>query len=121
MLDARRRNIVFVTITLDMLLAALDQTIVGTALPVFDRMVDEGYLSRDGSLLSPTQAGAREARVISESWAGWLTERVEQDIGRPSGAALRAAGDTIAKRLLVEDLSTALPVRTKEPATATAR
>jgi MFS family permease len=32
-LDARRRNVVFVTIMLDMLLAALDQTIVGTALP----------------------------------------------------------------------------------------
>jgi EmrB/QacA subfamily drug resistance transporter len=32
-LDGRRRNIVFVTIMLGMLLAALDQTIVGTALP----------------------------------------------------------------------------------------
>lgn len=32
-LDTRRRNVVFVTITLGMLLAALDQTIVGTALP----------------------------------------------------------------------------------------
>jgi EmrB/QacA subfamily drug resistance transporter len=32
-LDDRRRNIVFVTIMLGMLLAALDQTIVGTALP----------------------------------------------------------------------------------------
>ncbi len=32
-LDVRRRNIVFVTIVLGLLLAALDQTIVGTALP----------------------------------------------------------------------------------------
>ena len=32
-LDSRRRNVVFVTIMLGMLLAALDQTIVGTALP----------------------------------------------------------------------------------------
>ncbi|NED83909.1 MFS transporter, partial [Streptomyces sp. SID11233] len=32
-LDKRRRNIVFATITLGILLAALDQTIVGTALP----------------------------------------------------------------------------------------
>jgi MFS family permease len=32
-LDKRRRNVVFVTIMLGMLLAALDQTIVGTALP----------------------------------------------------------------------------------------
>lgn len=33
MLDARRRHVVFVTIMLGMLLAALDQTVVGTALP----------------------------------------------------------------------------------------
>ncbi len=32
-LDPRRRNVIFVTIMLGMLLAALDQTIVGTALP----------------------------------------------------------------------------------------
>ncbi|MFD0069505.1 MFS transporter, partial [Streptomyces sp. NPDC127574] len=32
-LDGRRRNIVFATIVLGILLAALDQTIVGTALP----------------------------------------------------------------------------------------
>ncbi|MFE1954665.1 hypothetical protein ACFW9D_29820, partial [Streptomyces sp. NPDC059524] len=32
-LDKRRRNVVFVTIMLGMLLAALDQTIVSTALP----------------------------------------------------------------------------------------
>lgn len=33
MLDRRRRNVVFGTIMLGVLLAALDQTIVGTALP----------------------------------------------------------------------------------------
>ncbi|WP_411151305.1 MDR family MFS transporter [Streptomyces sp. A30] len=74
-------------------------------LPVFDRMVDEGYLTRDGSLLSHTEAGAREARVISQAWGSWLADRVQQDIGRPSGTDLRAAVDTIAKRLLVEDLT----------------
>ncbi|WP_373464563.1 MDR family MFS transporter [Streptomyces sp. V4I2] len=74
-------------------------------LPVFDRMVDEGYLTRDGSLLSYTEAGAREARVISEAWGSWLADRVEQDIGRPSGTDLRAAVDAMAKRLLVEDLT----------------
>ncbi|MER7571243.1 MDR family MFS transporter [Streptomyces sp. NPDC126514] len=89
-------------------------------LPVFDRMVEEGYLTRDGSLLSHTHAGAREAEVISRSWAVWLEERVEQDIGRPSGTDLRAAVDTIAKRLLLEDLSSGLPARLKEAATAAA-
>jgi EmrB/QacA subfamily drug resistance transporter len=90
-------------------------------LPVFDRMVDEGYLTRDGSLLSHTRAGAREAEVISRSWAVWLEERVERDIGRPSGTDLRAAVDTIAKRLLLEDLSSGMPARLREPATAAAR
>ncbi|MFF5493611.1 MDR family MFS transporter [Streptomyces aquilus] len=83
-------------------------------LPVFDRMVDEGYLTRAGSLFSHTEAGAREARVISKAWATWLEERVQQDIGRPAGTDLRAAVDTISKRLLVEDLSTGLPQRQPE-------
>ncbi|MCX4766479.1 MFS transporter [Streptomyces sp. NBC_01275] len=78
-------------------------------LPVFDRMVDEGYLTRHGSLLSHTPAGAREARVITEAWGSWLEDRVAQDIGRPSGDDLRAAVDTISKRLLVEDLDDGLP------------
>ncbi|MGW0911062.1 MDR family MFS transporter [Streptomyces sp. NPDC002784] len=90
-------------------------------LPVFDRMVDEGYLTRDGSLLSHTRAGAREAEVITRSWAVWLEERVERDLGRPSGADLRAAVDTIAKRLLLEDLSSGMPARLREPATEAAR
>ncbi|NUO41411.1 MAG: MFS transporter [Streptomyces sp.] len=83
-------------------------------LPVFDRMVDEGYLSRAGSLFSHTEAGAREARVIGQAWATWLEERVQQDIGRPAGTDLRAAVDTISKRLLVEDLSTGLPQKQPE-------
>ncbi|MEU9643730.1 MDR family MFS transporter [Streptomyces sp. NPDC048188] len=78
-------------------------------LPVFDRMVAEGFLTRDGSLLSHTDAGAREALVIGRAWATWLEDRVERDIGRPSDAELRAAVDAIAKRLLVEDLSHGLP------------
>ncbi|MEV0219608.1 MDR family MFS transporter [Streptomyces sp. NPDC050704] len=79
--------------------------------PVFQRMVEEGYLTRSGTFFSHTEAGAREARVISEAWGTWLAERVEQDLGRPSGAELRAAVDTIAKRLLVEDLSHDLPAQ----------
>jgi hypothetical protein len=37
-----------------------------------------------------------------------------------SGADLRAAVDTIAKRLLVEDLSNGLPTRAPEPVASTA-
>ncbi|MGW4867891.1 MDR family MFS transporter [Streptomyces chartreusis] len=85
-------------------------------LPVFDRMVDEGYLTRDGSLLSHTPAGAREARAIGTAWAAWLEERVHEDIGRPPGTDLRAAVHTIAKRLLVEDLTEGLTGRVQERA-----
>ncbi|MFG3104042.1 MDR family MFS transporter [Streptomyces sp. NPDC048182] len=84
-------------------------------LPVFDRMVDEGFLTRHGSLLSHTEAGAREALVIGRAWAAWLEDRVEQDVGRPSDAELRVAVDSIAKRLLVEDLGNGLPARVRQP------
>lgn len=73
-------------------------------LPVFDRMVDEGYLTREGTFLSLTPAGEREAGVISAAWAQWLGDRLEKDRGRPRSAELRAAADAIAKRLLAEDL-----------------
>lgn len=87
-------------------------------LPVFDRMVDEGYLTRDGNLFSHTEAGAREADVIGKAWGTWLEERVQEDIGRPAGTDLRAAVDTISKRLLVEDMSNGLAERSKELASA---
>ncbi|OWA21869.1 MFS transporter [Streptomyces sp. CS159] len=82
-------------------------------LPVFDRMVEKGFLTRHGSLLSHTDAGAREALVIGRAWATWLEDRVERDIGRPTDTELRAAVDAIAKRLLVEDLSSGLPQRVR--------
>jgi len=88
--------------------------------PVFQRMVDEGYLTREGTLFSHTEAGAREARVISEAWAGWLADRVEQDLGRPSGQDLRVAVDSIAKRLLVEDLAHGSLAEPRPKALATA-
>ncbi|MGW7311866.1 MDR family MFS transporter [Streptomyces sp. NPDC054865] len=74
-------------------------------LPVYDRMVEEGYLTRDGHFFSLTRAGQREADVISEAWARWLGDRLEKDRGRPRSAELRVAADAIAKRLLAEDLA----------------
>ncbi|MFI5542921.1 MDR family MFS transporter [Streptomyces sp. NPDC051815] len=73
-------------------------------LPVFDRMVEEGYLTREDHFLSLTGAGQREAGVISAAWARWLGDRLEKDRGRPRSAELRVAADAIAKRLLAEDL-----------------
>ncbi|MEN8654530.1 MDR family MFS transporter [Streptomyces sp. 21So2-11] len=79
-------------------------------LPVFDRMVEEGYLTRDGNLLSHTAAGEREAELIAHAWARWLGEQLEQDDGgRPGSTELLAAVDTIAKRLLAEDLAHEVP------------
>ncbi|MGW0705600.1 MDR family MFS transporter [Streptomyces sp. NPDC002643] len=86
--------------------------------PVFDRMVEEGYLTRDGALFSHTEAGAREAAVISRAWGDWLRARLEKDYGHPVDGDLRAAVDTIAKRLLAEDLTPGPPGRTRELATS---
>ncbi|MFB6806342.1 MDR family MFS transporter [Streptomyces sp. NPDC056387] len=73
-------------------------------LPVFDRMTEEGYLSREGSFLALTAAGRREAATISKAWGDWLGDQLEKDRGRPRSKELRAAADAIAKRLLAEDL-----------------
>ncbi|MCT4353223.1 MFS transporter [Streptomyces sp. Je 1-79] len=84
-------------------------------LPVFDRMVDEGFLTRDGNLLSHTPAGRREAEVITHAWGDWLSDRVERETGRPSGPELRAATDAITKKLIAEDLAQGLPRNRREP------
>ncbi|WP_263398833.1 MDR family MFS transporter [Streptomyces venezuelae] len=80
--------------------------------PVFDRMVEEGYLTRTGTYFSHTQAGEREAEVISKAWASWLGEEIRKDIGRPADKELAAAVDVIAKRLLAEDLEQGLSPET---------
>ncbi|AWL41796.1 MULTISPECIES: MDR family MFS transporter [unclassified Streptomyces] len=83
--------------------------------PVFDRMIEEGYLTGDGRLFTHTAAGRREAATISAAWAHWLNERLAEDGARPDDRQLRAAVDVIAKRLLAEDLAQEL-----SPATARA-
>ncbi|MFI0982245.1 MDR family MFS transporter [Streptomyces sp. NPDC021093] len=90
-------------------------------LPVFDRMVDEGYLTRDGNFLSHTAAGEREAEVITAAWSDWLGAQLEKDAGRPRSAELRAAADRIAKRLLAEDLAANLPEQVRSGAGASVR
>ncbi|RVU22983.1 DHA2 family efflux MFS transporter permease subunit [Streptomyces antnestii] len=88
-------------------------------LPVFDRMVEEGYLSRTGSYFSHTAAGRREADAIGHAWGVWLSGRVEADLGRPAGEDLRAAVDAIAKKLLVEDLEHGMPAGHRNKVLAT--
>ncbi|MEV5683827.1 MDR family MFS transporter [Streptomyces sp. NPDC052164] len=73
--------------------------------PVFDRMIEEGYLTGDGRLFTHTAAGRREAATISGAWGHWLNARLAEDGARPDDRQLRAAVDVIAKRLLAEDLA----------------
>lgn len=73
--------------------------------PVFDRMIEEGYLTGDGHLFAHTEAGSREAGTITAAWATWLNEQLGHDGERPDDARVRAAVDVIAKRLLAEDLT----------------
>lgn len=61
--------------------------------------------------LLPHRGGHPRGRGDRRCLGSWLAERVEHDVGRPSGDDLRAAVDAIAKRLLVEDLSSSLPSR----------
>ncbi|MFB6877502.1 MDR family MFS transporter [Streptomyces sp. NPDC056323] len=77
--------------------------------PVFDRMIEEGYLTGDGRLFTHTAAGSREAAAITDAWARWLNERLDEHGARPDDRQLRAAVDVIAKRLLAEDLAQELP------------
>lgn len=73
--------------------------------PVFDRMIEEGYLTGDGHLFTHTAAGSREAATITDAWARWLDEQLGERGERPDDERLRAAVDVIAKRLLAEDLT----------------
>lgn len=73
--------------------------------PVFDRMIEEGFLTGDGHLFAHTAAGSREAATLSDAWARWLIARLDEDGARPDDVQLRAAVDVIAKRLLAEDLA----------------
>ncbi|MEU9330809.1 hypothetical protein AB0D91_44960 [Streptomyces canus] len=46
-----------------------------------------------------------QAFAIAQGWENWLADHLERDQGRPATPELRAALDSIAKRLLAEDLA----------------
>ncbi|MEV7927891.1 MDR family MFS transporter [Kitasatospora sp. NPDC088779] len=81
--------------------------------PVFDRMAAEGYLTRDGDRLSPTETGSQEVRVLAQAWSDWLNARLDADAGRPRSPQLRTAATAIAWRLMVEDLANGLPAHAR--------
>ncbi|MFJ7494189.1 MDR family MFS transporter [Streptomyces sp. NPDC097727] len=90
------------------LIAARHRVPPEVLVPVFDRMIEEGFLTGDGHLFMHTAAGSREAAAINDAWARWLNERLAESGARPDDRQLRAAVDVIAKRLLVEDLTQGL-------------
>jgi EmrB/QacA subfamily drug resistance transporter len=77
--------------------------------PVFDRMVAEGYLTRHHDFLDHTAAGQAEVAVLNHAWSDWLNGELEADVGRHRSAELLTAVDSIAKRLLTEDLDAGVP------------
>ncbi|MFJ4093986.1 DHA2 family efflux MFS transporter permease subunit [Kitasatospora sp. NPDC089913] len=89
--------------------------------PVFDRMADEGHLTRDGDRLALTTTGTHEVRALARAWSDWLNARLESDAGRPRSPQLRTAAESIAWRLLVEDLANGLPAHVREKAGAGVR
>ncbi|MFD7829120.1 MDR family MFS transporter [Kitasatospora sp. NPDC059803] len=86
--------------------------------PVFDRMAAEGYLTRDGDRLSPTDTGSQEVRVLAQAWSDWLNARLDADAGRPRSPQLRTAATAIAWRLMVEDLANGLPAHARSKTAA---
>ncbi|MER5359284.1 MDR family MFS transporter [Streptomyces sp. NPDC002785] len=100
------------------LIAARHRVPPEVLVPVFDRMIEEGYLTGDGHLFTHTTAGSREAAAINDAWARWLNERLDEHGTRPDDRQLRAAVDVIAKRLLTEDLTQALSPQRSRPAAA---
>ncbi|MFJ7280139.1 MDR family MFS transporter [Kitasatospora sp. NPDC098663] len=81
--------------------------------PVFDRMAAEGYLTRDGDRLSPTEAGTQEVRALAQAWSDWLNARLDADAGRPHSPQLHTAATAVAWRLMVEDLANGLPAHAR--------
>ncbi|WP_217575674.1 MDR family MFS transporter [Streptomyces sp. GbtcB7] len=73
--------------------------------PAFEGAIRGGDLSREGDFYSLTAQGDEQAQAIAQGWENWLADRLERDQGRPATPELRAALDSIAKRLLVEDLA----------------
>lgn len=73
--------------------------------PTFERLVSGGYALRTGDLLWLTQAGARQVDAASTVVVGRITEKLSKSPafeGRPDRAAVEAALERIAHRMLVQ-------------------
>ena len=109
LISPQRRNFVFLAIMLGMLMAALDQTIVATALPTieptFDRLVRGGYAQRDVDRLSLTPSGTRQVDFVTTLIREWIVDKLARSPnfqGRPDRAQVEAALNRIARRIVAQ-------------------
>ncbi|WP_101946828.1 MDR family MFS transporter [Mycobacterium sp. 3519A] len=73
--------------------------------PTFDRLVETGYALRTGDLLWLTQAGAAQVDAVSSALITKIVEKLASSQtfeGRPDRAAVEAALERIAHRMLVQ-------------------
>jgi hypothetical protein len=73
--------------------------------PTFDRLVETGYALRTGDLLWLAQAGAKQVDAVSSALINRIVEKLECSPsfeGRPDRAAVEAALERIAHRVLVQ-------------------
>ena len=48
----------------------------GVLKPFYDQLVADGYIDRDGDLLTVTPAGEAEAVLVRQAWRSWLTDEL---------------------------------------------
>jgi EmrB/QacA subfamily drug resistance transporter len=73
--------------------------------PTIDRLVDTGYVLRDGDHLGLTRAGLRQVNFVSSLILGWVTDKLAQSTsfeGRPDRRQVEAALQRIAYRVLAQ-------------------
>lgn len=73
--------------------------------PTVDRLVDQGYVLRDGDHLGLTRAGLRQVRFVTSLVQDWVSDKLARSpgfAGRPDRAEVEAALQRIAHRALVD-------------------
>ena len=113
-MSPQRRNFIFLAIVLGMLLAALDPTIVATALPTIvanlgdawhQSWVVTGYLQRDGDQMWLTQYGSQQVNYVYSLLLAGIVDKLSRSPsfeGRPDRREVQAALQRIAHRVLAQ-------------------
>lgn len=73
--------------------------------PTVDRLVDQGYVLRDGDHLGLTRAGLRQVGFVSSLLQDWVVDKLGRTPGyegRPDRAEVEAALQRIARRAIID-------------------